>query len=173
MKRDGPPVYFTTPGYTSYPTNIGDQAKSHSVSWDVALLPRASLLHDGNLINLAVDLKVELTLRIRDLNRPIILSHAIGKLIHNSSLSIIRLAGAALLGRRIFNWGHLNIALLRKITLNRELIGNLLSTCGPEDLSRNNNGTLNSILVNKGVLEISRIHVNSLNSRLWSQGADH
>ena len=135
------------------------------------ILPRASLLHDGNLINLAIDLEVELTLRIRDLYRPIILSHAIGKLIHNSSLSVIRLARARLSGEcRFLSRRHIHIALLRKITLDRKLIGNLLSTCGPEDLSRNNNGTLNSILVNKGVLEISRIHVNSLNSYLITRG---
>ena len=121
-----------------------------------------ALLDERDLVGLAVNFKSELTLRIRDLHGPIRLSHAIRELINNCTLRIIGLtsAGLALLGlRSFFNCSLIQIALLRKVTINCYLIRNLLTACIPEDLRRNNYCLLVTVLIDEGVLEISRIHI--------------
>ena len=120
-----------------------------------------TLLHQRNLVGLAIDLKAELTLRIDDLNFAICLSHTIRKLINDPTLHIVGLAsaGLALLGLRSFlNRSLIQEALPREVAINCYLVRNLLTARSPEDLSRNNNSALDAVLVDEGVLEISRIH---------------
>jgi len=121
-----------------------------------------TLLNKCDLEGLAVDLEAKLTLGVGDFNLTIRRNHAIRKLINNCTLSIIRLAGAGLtlLGLRSFlNHSLIQVALLREVAVNRHLIADLLTTSIPEDLRRNYYRLLNTVLVDEGVLEISRIHI--------------
>lgn len=121
-----------------------------------------TLLNQCNLEGLAVDLEAELTLGVGDFHLTIRRSHAIRKLINDCTLRIIGLTGAGLvlLGLRSFlNRSLIQVALLREVTINRHLIADLLTTGIPEDLRRNYYRLLDAVLVDEGVLEISRIHI--------------
>ena len=121
-----------------------------------------TFLHQRNLKSFTVDLEAKLALGVCNLNLAIRLSHAICKLIDDRTLRLIGLAsaGLALLGLRGFlNLSLIQVALLRKVTINRHLITDLLTTGVPEDLRRNYYRLLDAVLVDEGVLEISRIHI--------------
>ena len=120
-----------------------------------------TLLNQCNFVSLTINFKSELTLRIRDLDCAIRLSHAVRKLINNPTLRIVGLTSTrlALLGLRSFlNRSLIQEALTSQITINSYLIRNLLTTRSLEDLGRNNNSALDAVLVDEGVLEISRVH---------------
>ena len=121
-----------------------------------------TLLDKRYLVGVTIDLEAELALGVRNLNDPILLQNRSAQQINKTTLRIVRLTSARLAGlggRRFLNSSLIQIPKICQVTINRYLVGNLLPTSLPEDLSRDDNSLLVAVLVDESVLEISRIHI--------------
>ena len=120
-----------------------------------------TLLNQRQFVDVAINRELNLTLHVSNLARTILLTNDLLQEGNDLPLGFVGLpcAGLGNLGLRSFlNRSLIQITKLREILINCHLVGNLLPASILEDCRRDNDSLLDAVLINEGVLEISRVH---------------